>query len=125
MADEKQIGKLYGETHHYQKLHQLGVDLSKLQENQSVVWGDGKSYCWLLTEKYQEPKETDTTTVKLDALVSLPEIRKAIANYMRSEGCGCCKGSDHEEHEETIAKLLNVPMYKDGSGYDFAETRAT
>lgn len=78
-----------------------------------------------ITEAIEE-LEQSVKNGQLDALVSLPEIRKAIANYMRSEGCGCCRDTAaHEKHEETIAKLLNVPMYKDGSGYDFKEFRAT
>lgn len=48
------------------------------------------------------------------------KIRKAIANYMRSEGCSCCQDVDaHKEHTKILAKLLNVPMYKDKSGYNF------
>lgn len=48
-------------------------------------------------------------------------IRQAIADYMRSEGCSCCEGSDHKDHEKVIAQLLDVPMYDDGSGYDFGQ----
>lgn len=47
-------------------------------------------------------------------------IREAVANYMRSEGCDCCRDVDaHKEHEATLAKLLGVRKYGDGSGYDF------
>jgi hypothetical protein len=49
------------------------------------------------------------------------KMRRAFANYRSSEGCGCCEGSKHEEHEQAIAKLLGVPKYKDGSGYDFSK----
>ncbi len=51
------------------------------------------------------------------------EIRTAIADYIRSEGCSCCQGSDHDEHTAIIAKLLKVRKYKDGSGYDFSKYR--
>lgn len=47
------------------------------------------------------------------------EMKQAIADYMRSEGCSCCRGDDHSDHKVRIAKLLNVPKYSDGSGYDF------
>lgn len=47
------------------------------------------------------------------------ELRKAVADYMLSEGCSCCQGVDHEANAEKLAKLLNVPKYPDGSGYDF------
>jgi len=50
---------------------------------------------------------------------ALKEIREAVANYIRSEGCSCCRGDDHDEHREVLAKLLGVPEYDDGSGYDF------
>lgn len=47
-------------------------------------------------------------------------LRNAVANYMMSEGCTCCQDIDgHREHEAAIAKLLEVPAYDDGSGYDF------
>ena len=49
-------------------------------------------------------------------------IRQAVADYMRSEGCGCCQHRDaHKEAERILAGLLDVPMYGDGSGYDFGQ----
>lgn len=54
------------------------------------------------------------------------ELRNAIADYMRSEGCSCCR--DYEKHEESAArlgKLLNVPKYSDGDGYNFSKYRST
>lgn len=50
---------------------------------------------------------------------TIPEIRRAIADYIQSEGCGCCQGGDHDGHKAALAKLLRVPMYRDKSGYDF------
>ena len=48
------------------------------------------------------------------------ELRRAVADYMRSEGCSCCRNIDsHEEHEKRLAELLDIPMYDDDSGYDF------
>ena len=50
------------------------------------------------------------------------EIRNAIADYIRSEGCSCCQDrEDHEEAKSRLAKLLRVPKYADGSGYDFGK----
>lgn len=47
-------------------------------------------------------------------------VREAVANYMWSEGCGCCQQTDkHRKHKMVLAKLLGVPKYKDGSGFDF------
>ena len=57
---------------------------------------------------------TETDTIKIRT------IRRAIANYMRSEGCSCCQDIDgHEKHLKRVARLLSVPKYDDGSGYDF------
>lgn len=54
----------------------------------------------------------------------IADIRRAVADYMRSEGCGCCGNYDaHLEHNARLGKLLRVPKYKDGSGYDFAKFR--
>ena len=50
-------------------------------------------------------------------------LRSALADYMWSEGCSCCEGMDHSKHAEQLARLLNVPKYDDGSGYDFARYR--
>lgn len=55
----------------------------------------------------------------------IKELREAIANYMYSEGCTCCQAVDsHREHKKKLAELLNVPMYEDGSGYDFFKFRS-
>lgn len=43
-------------------------------------------------------------------------IRRAVADYMQSEGCSCCQNVEaHAEHKELLAKLLKVPG--DGAGY--------
>jgi len=50
------------------------------------------------------------------------QMRQAVANYMRSEGCSCCRDIEgHEQHTEALAKLLNVRKYSDGSGYNFSK----
>ena len=51
------------------------------------------------------------------------QLREAVANYMYSEGCSCCEGSDHKQHAEALAKLLSVKKYSDGSGFDFYSYR--
>lgn len=51
-------------------------------------------------------------------------LRRAIAEYMASEGCSCCGDYDkHKEDKARLAKMLDVPMYSDGSGYDFGPFR--
>ena len=52
------------------------------------------------------------------------KIRRAVADYMYSEGCSCCQDVDaHREHKRILAELLDVEMYSDGSGYDFSKYR--
>jgi len=55
---------------------------------------------------------------------TLKNIRQAVADYMYSEGCGCCRGSQHPENAERLGKLLRVPKFKDGSGRDFSKYRS-
>ena len=56
------------------------------------------------------------------ASTHIRKIRSAIADYMKSEGCSCCQDTDkHDKAKERLAKLLRVPKYKDGSGYDFGK----
>ena len=53
------------------------------------------------------------------------EVRQAVADYMRSEGCSCCQDYDaHKEHKTRLGQLLDVPPYSDGSGYDFSQFRS-
>lgn len=55
----------------------------------------------------------------------MKKIRQAVADYMRAEGCSCCRNQDaHAEAKAVLAKLLNVPRYSDGSGYDFGKFRS-
>jgi len=55
-------------------------------------------------------------------MIEIEKIRKAIAEYMYSEGCSCCRNiSKHEENIKNIAKLLGVEQYSDGSGYNFMQ----
>ena len=52
------------------------------------------------------------------------KVRTAVANYMYSEGCTCCEDYEgHAEDKKVLAELLDVPMYDDGSGYDFSQFR--
>lgn len=57
--------------------------------------------------------------------VSIDEVRRAVADYMRSEGCSCCEdGDEHRKDKKRLAELLNVPPYDDNSGYDFGKFRS-
>lgn len=58
-------------------------------------------------------------TDKPSNFIQINKIRKAIANYMSNEGCSCCRGDNYNKYKKKLAKLLNVEMYDDKSGYDF------
>ncbi len=51
----------------------------------------------------------------------IKEIREAVANYIKSEGCDCCRGSNHSLHKDILARILKVKKYSDGSGFDFGK----
>lgn len=43
-----------------------------------------------------------------------------MANLNVAAGCSCCRDDGKWElSQEKLAKLLKVPKYDDGSGYDF------
>lgn len=61
---------------------------------------------------------------KIDVSGSLlSEIRQAVAAYMWSECCSCCRSDNHGENGERLAELLGVKKYEDGSGYDWESAR--
>lgn len=61
---------------------------------------------------------------RMTLLDEIRKIRIAVADYMSSEGCGCCGSyEDHKEHEIILGKLLRVKKYSAGSGYDFKKYR--
>ncbi len=52
-------------------------------------------------------------------------VRQAVADYMRAEGCDCCRDRKaHAAAAKRLAKLLRVPKYGDSSGHDFARFRS-
>ncbi len=53
------------------------------------------------------------------------KIKNALADYMQSEGCSCCSNIDaHTDAANRLAKLLRVPKYKDGSGFNFSKYKS-
>lgn len=55
--------------------------------------------------------------------VAVDALRQAVADYMHSEGCGCCGDHDsHRIHLAALGKLLRVPKRKDY--YNFAPYRS-
>lgn len=64
------------------------------------------------------------TTKDLDESISNKEkliaAKKAFSEYVKSEGCSCCRDTEaHEKAAEKIAAALGFEKYKDGSGFDF------
>lgn len=50
----------------------------------------------------------------------IQKIKIAFSDYIRSEGCSCCRNIDaHKDAEVRLGKLLDYPKYEDGSGYNF------
>jgi len=69
-------------------------------------------------------KISTTNKPERAGMSDLSEIRRAIADYKWSEGCSCCRDNDaHEEAGKRLGKLLRIPKYKDGSGYDWSRFR--
>lgn len=73
----------------------------------------------------QKPRRHKPSSTRLEREANpqpeLREIRKAVADYMQSEGCSCCRDNDaHKLNEARLGKLLRVPMYSDKSGYNFS-----
>lgn len=66
--------------------------------------------------------ETDAKAAKKELNALRKRARNLIADYMRAEGCGCCANDiAQNEAEVKLAKLLKVPKYPDGSGYNFGK----
>lgn len=52
------------------------------------------------------------------------ELRRAVADYMYSEGCSCCRDIDaHTNALVRLAEMLDIPKFSDGSGFDFYKFR--
>ncbi len=87
---------------------------------------------WLFLQLYErfemkgDGREMDKVLEQAKAIEEeyKANIRRAIADYMYSEGCACCEGKDHKDHAEKIAKLIDVPKYEDGSDYNFSQFRS-
>lgn len=55
----------------------------------------------------------------------IKKLKTAIANYMSSEGCSCCRDiGAHKKHTEELGKLLGIEKYNDGSGYNFLKYKS-
>ena len=53
------------------------------------------------------------------------DLRNAIADYMWSEGCGCCRNHEkHEENRKRLAALLQI-VPDTGGDFSFFQYRTT
>lgn len=73
---------------------------------------------------YLRPLPEGTRVLKLgEVAVSedfIQKIKIAFSDYVRSEGCSCCRNiDDHKDAEVRLGELLDYPKYEDGSGYNF------
>ncbi len=53
-------------------------------------------------------------------------LRRAIADYMQSEGCSCCSDYEaHEKHNHVLGELLGIRPLKERGDiyYDFTKFR--
>ncbi len=58
-------------------------------------------------------------------VIDVNVVRNLIADYIASEGCPYCEYPDRRAvAEEALAKLLGVPKYSDGSGFDFGKFKS-
>lgn len=52
------------------------------------------------------------------------EIREQVARLYCASGCSCCRDDDGwRAASDRLGKLLDAPMYEDGSGYDWYAVR--
>ncbi len=65
--DYESMMEKYGATHSVDKRMGCDIDLRTLKENQSVVYGDGETYIWIITERTFNVS-TKVTVEKLKAL---------------------------------------------------------
>ena len=75
--------------------------------------------CWLGAERDRSGVCLKLTAKEKEVEELKKRIRTAFAQYRRSEGCGCCESSDHDDHEKERGKLLEAQPFEDGSGYDW------
>lgn len=74
----------------------------------------------MLNEKIKHLNPTPMSKEEIKAKNKLiAEIRTALADYIATEGCSCCRDNEgHDKAMDRLGKLLRMRKYKDGSGYD-------
>ena len=75
----------------------------------------------------QYTKETDKVVNKCFEKLAvaeqqIKELKETFIEYFNTEGCSCCEDTEgHKKAEDKLAKLFNVPRYKDDSGNDWKQ----
>jgi len=108
--------------------------MNMTEEQQKQINEASKRYCksqewehewYKVMESFQAGAEFcvslfNEKDIEISALKEkITAIKKAILTYRHSEGCDCCEGTTHEDDRDYLAKILDVPMYEDKSGYDW------
>ena len=76
-----------------------------------------------VANKYIEIHTTKDLHESIANKERLIEAKKAFSDYVKSEGCSCCRDSEaHEKAAAKIAAALGFEKYADGSGFDFYST---
>lgn len=53
-------------------------------------------------------------------------IRKNVGELIMASGCSCCQNTEEwEKRKKILGYVLRFPKFKDGSGYDFSQKKAT
>lgn len=89
MYDEQVIKEKYGEDYTYEKWYSTEIDLTTLPKNKSVVYGDGETYCWMLTKKEKEsvPAETRVSQPEPNLLEAIKTHREKLPSNWFWEKC--------------------------------------
>lgn len=91
---------------------QINEEMSIQQVNKDAFFA---GYLW--SEKVKQ-KALDP----VDYPLLLDNIRCALAEYMRSEGCSCCRDIEgHDWAANELGNLLDIPKYPDNSGFDYSQ----
>lgn len=70
----------------------------------------------------------DAAAAKIIAMIEQDvarRLRAAVALYMKSEGCSCCEGWNHDAHARNLANLLDMDIHDDGSGVEYEKYLST
>jgi hypothetical protein len=94
-----------------------------IQQAWDAAWkaqGD-KAYSLKIQGLESEKEHSDEMVDRLATRIQ--DVRKAVADYIYSEGCSCCQHDSHHSDGNKLGELLVVPQYSDESGVDWESAR--